>query len=131
MRIVLLMVAGLALAGFLVVAVVLPRMAADETKDSAQALLAGVDAAQKQVTERAEKAGNLSGSGKEVKIAVKNDPKHGELKWLVAEGGAIRGWNEKNAIEITLTPSLAGSKVAWSCKGYPVSAMPSTCGGRP
>jgi hypothetical protein len=130
MRIVLLMVAGLALAGFLVVAVVLPKMASDETKDAALALLAGVDAAQKQVTERAEKAGNLSGSGKDVKIAVKNDPKHGELKWLVAEGGAIRGWNEKNAIEITLTPSLAGSKVAWTCKGYPVSAMPSTCGGR-
>ncbi|HEV7476821.1 MAG TPA: hypothetical protein VGO02_03680 [Burkholderiales bacterium] len=124
------MVAGLALAGFLVVAVVLPQMAGAETKDAAQALLAGVDAAQKQVTERAEKAGNLSGSGKEVKIAVKNDPKHGELKWLVAENGAIRGWNEKNAIEITLTPSMAGSKMAWSCKGYPMSAMPTTCGGR-
>jgi hypothetical protein len=130
MRIVLLMVAGLALAGFLVVAVVLPQMAGAETKDAAQALLAGVDAAQKEVTERAEKAGSLSGSGKDVKIAAKNDPKHAELKWLVAENGAIRGWNEKNAIEITLTPSMAGSKVAWSCKGYPMSAMPTTCGGR-
>src|SRR5882672_11490257 len=130
MRIVLLMVAGLALVGFLVVAVVLPQMQGAETKDAAQALLAGVDAAQKQVTERAEKAGNLGASGQDVKIAAKNDPKHGELKWLVAENGAIRGWNEKNAIEITLTPSLAGSKVAWTCKGYPVSAMPTTCGGR-
>jgi len=130
MRIVLLLVAGLALAGFLVVAVVLPQMQGAETKDAAQALLAGVDAAQKQVTERAEKAANLSGSGKEVKIAAKSDPKHGELKWLVSEDGAIRGWNEKNAIEITLTPSLAGGKVAWTCKGYPMSAMPTTCGGR-
>jgi hypothetical protein len=130
MRIVLLMVAGLALAGFLVVAVVLPQMQGAETKDAAQALLAGVDAAQKQVTERAEKAGNLSGSGKDVKIAAKSDPKHGELKWLVSENGAIRGWNEKNAIEITLTPSLAGGKVDWTCKGYPMSAMPTTCGGR-
>ena len=130
MRIVLLMVAGLALVGFLVVAVVLPQMQGAETKDAAQALLAGVDAAQKQVTERAEKAGNLGASGQDVKIAAKNDPKHGELKWLVSESGAIRGWNEKNAIEITLTPSLAGSKVAWTCKGYPVSAMPTTCGGR-
>jgi len=130
MRIVLLMVAGLALVGFLVVAVVLPQMQGAETKDAAQALLAGVDAAQKQVTERAEKAGNLGASGQDVKIAAKNDPKHGELKWLVSESGAIRGWNEKNAIEITLTPSLAGSKVGWTCKGYPVSAMPTTCGGR-
>jgi len=105
-------------------------MAGAETRDAAQALLMGVEAAQKQVTERAEKTGNLSGSGKEVKIAAKNDPKHGELKWLVSENGAIRGWNEKNAIEITLTPSMSGSKVAWTCKGYPVGAMPLTCGGR-
>ena len=130
MRIVLLMVAGLALAGFLVVAVVLPKMAGEETKDAATALLAGVDSAQKQVAERAEKAGNLDGSGKEVKIASRNDPKHGELKWLVSENGAIRGWNEKNAIEITFTPSMPGGKVAWICKGYPASAMPTTCGGR-
>jgi hypothetical protein len=131
MRIVLLMVAGLALAGFLVVAVVLPKMASDETRDASQALLAGVAAAQKQVTENAEKSGNLSGSGKDVKIPARNDPKHGEVKWLVSENGAIRGWNEKNAIEITLTPALSSGKIAWTCKGYPVSAMPTTCGGRP
>jgi len=131
MRIVLLMVAGLALAGFLVVAVVLPQMAGAETKQAANALLSGAEAAQKQVTERAQKTGNLAGSGAEVKIAAKNDPKHGELKWLVAENGAIRGWNEKNAIEITLIPSIEGGKVAWNCKGYPVSAMPLNCGGRP
>jgi hypothetical protein len=130
MRIVLLMVAGLALAGFLVVAVVLPQMAGAEAKDAAQALLSGADAAQKQVTERAEKAGSLGSSGKDVKVAARNDPKHGEMKWLVAENGAVRGWNEKNAIEITLTPSMPGSKVAWTCKGYPVSAMPTSCGGR-
>jgi len=115
----------------LVVAVVLPQMAGAETKDAAQALLAGVAAAQKQVTENAEKTANLSGSGKDVKIQARNDPKHGELKWLVSENGAIRGWNEKNAIEITLTSSMSGSKVAWTCKGYPVSAMPTDCGGRP
>jgi len=130
MRIVLLMVAGLALAGFLVVAVVLPKMAGAESKDAAGALLAGVEAAQQQVTGRAEKAGSLSGSGKDVKVAAKSDSKHGEMKWLVSENGAIRGWNEKNAIEITLTPAMAGSKVAWTCKGYPVSAMPTSCGGR-
>ena len=130
MRIVLLMVAGLALAGFLVVAVVLPRMAQAETKEAAQALLSGADAAQKQVSERAAKAGSLAGSGKGVKVAAKNDAKHGEMKWLVADNGAIRGWNEKNAIEITLSPAMAGNKVDWSCKGYPMAAMPVTCGGR-
>jgi hypothetical protein len=131
MRVVLLMVAGLALAGFLVVAVVLPRMAGAETKEAAQALVSGVDAAQKQVSANAEKAGNFGGAGKDVKVAPRNDAKHGEMKWLVAENGAIRGWNEKNAIEITLTPSMAGGKVAWACKGYPVGAMPASCGGQP
>jgi hypothetical protein len=130
MRIVLLMVAGLALAGFLVVAVVLPRMAGAETKDAAQALLSGVDAAQKQVTERAEKAGKLDGSGKDVKIAARNDPKHAELKWLVSENGAIRGWNEKNAIEISVTPKMDGSNINWTCRGYPNASMPVSCGGR-
>ena len=130
MRIVLLMVAFLALAGFIAVAVVLPQMVGAETRDAAQALLNGVGDAQKQVTERAEKAGNLSGSGKDIKVVAKSDSKHGEMKWLVSENGAIRGWNEKNAIEITLMPSMPGSKVAWVCKGYPVSAMPATCGGK-
>ena len=43
---------------------------------------------------------------------------------------AIRGWNERNALEVALTPSLQGGKLNWNCKGYPVSAMPTTCGGR-
>ena len=78
----------------------------------------------------AEKSGNTAGVGKGVKVASKNDPKYGELKWIVSDDGAIRGWNEKNALEIALTPSVQGGKVSWNCKGYPVSAMPSTCGGR-
>ena len=131
MRIVLLIVAGLALAGFLAVAVVLPKMAGAETKEAAQALLSGTEVAQKQVTERAEKSGSLGGSGRDVKVAAKNDAKHGEMKWLVAEDGAIRSWNESNAIEITLIPSMQGGKVAWTCKGYPMSAVPASCGGRP
>ena len=130
MRIGLLIVAGLALIGFVVVAVVLPQMAGTEAKEAAQALVSGAEPARQQVNAAAEKAGNVSGAGKGVKLAAKNDPKHGELKWLVAEDGAIRGWNEKNALEVALTPSVQGGKVSWNCKGYPVSAMPASCGGR-
>ena len=130
MRIGLLIVAGLALIGFLVVAVILPQMAGTEAKEAAQALIAGAQPAQQQVSAAAEKGGHLSGVGKGVKLAPKNDPKHGEFKWIVAEDGAIRGWNEKNALEVALTPSLQAGKLAWNCKGYPVSAMPSNCGGR-
>ena len=129
MRIGLLIVAGLALVGFLVVAVVLPQMAGSEAKDSAQALIAGAAPAEQQVAAAAEKSGGLAGSGKGVKIASRNDPKHGELKWLVSDDGAIRGWNEKNALELTFTPALQGGKASWSCKGYPVNAMPAACGG--
>src|SRR5205085_12040586 len=99
MRIGLLIVAALALIGFLVVAVVLPQMAGTEAKEAAQALVSGADPARQQVGAAAEKAGNLSGSGKGVKLPPKNDAKHGELKWLVADDGAIRGWNERNALE--------------------------------
>ena len=130
MRIGLLVVAGLALIGFLVVAVVIPQMAGTEAKEAAQALVAGAQPAQQQVSGAAEKNGNVSGAGKGVKLAPKNDPKHGDLKWIVADDGAIRGWNEKNALEIALTPSLQGGKLNWNCKGYPVSAMPTSCGGR-
>jgi len=130
MRIGLLVVAALALIGFLVVAVVLPQMAGAEAKDAAQALLAGVQLAQQQVGMAAEKSGGLAGAGKGVKLAPRNDPKHGEMKWIVAEDGAIRGWNEKNALEVALTPSVQSGKVSWNCKGYPVSAMPAACGGR-
>jgi len=130
MRVGLLIVAAIALVGFLAVAVVLPQMAGAEAKDAAQALIAGADQAKQQVGAAAEKSASLSGTGKDLKIPERNDAKHGSMKWIVAENGAIRGWNEKNAIEIALTPSLAGGKVAWNCKGYPVNAMPQTCGGR-
>lgn len=130
MRIGLLIVAALALIGFVVVAVVLPQMAGTQAKEAAEALVLGAEPARQQVGAAAEKAGTVSGAGKGVKVAARNDPKHGELKWLVGEDGAIRGWNEKNALEVALTPSLQGGKVSWNCKGYPVSAMPASCGGR-
>ena len=129
MRVGLLVVAGLALIGFLMVAVVLPQMAGAELKEAAQALVAGAQPAQQQVSAIAEKSGNVAGAGKGVKVAAKSDPKHGELKWIVAEDGAIHGWNEKNALEVALTPSVQAGKVSWSCKGYPLSAMPASCGG--
>ena len=130
MRTGLLIVAALALVGFIAVAFVLPRMAADEAKQAAQALVAGAEPAQRQVAAAAEKAGSLAGSGREVKVAARVDPKYGELKWLVSEGGAVRAWNERNAIEVTLTPQLQSGKAAWTCRGHPVNAMPVSCGGR-
>ena len=130
MRIGLIIVAVLALVGFLVVAVILPQKAGDDAKEAAQALISGAAPAQQQVVATVQKTGNLSGSGKDVKIAPRTDPKHGELKWLVSESGAIRGWNEKNALEVTFTPAAQGGKVSWTCRGYPVSAMPASCGGR-
>jgi hypothetical protein len=130
MRIGLLIVAGLALIGFVVVAVVLPQMAGTQAKEAAEALVSGTEPARQQVGSVVEKTGNVAGAGKGVKVAARNDPNYGELKWLVGEDGAIRGWNEKNALEVALTPSLQAGKVSWNCKGYPVSAMPQSCGGR-
>jgi hypothetical protein len=130
MRIGLLIIAVLALVGFVVVAVVLPQRGEADSKEAAQALVAGAEPAKKQIGAAAEKSSNLTGSGKDVKLAAQSDAKHGELKWIVSENGAIRGWNEKNALEVTLTPSLKGGKTDWSCRGYPVAAMPASCGGR-
>jgi len=84
MRVGLLVVAGLALLGFLVVAVLLPQLAGSEAKAAAQALVGGAQPAQQQVGANVQQSGNLAGAGKGVKIAAKTDPRHGELKWLVA-----------------------------------------------
>ena len=130
MRIALFVVAGIALIGFLAVAVVLPHKAGAEAREAAHALISGAEPAKQQVSTFAEKTGNLAGVGKGVKVAAKADPKHGELKWIVFENGDIRGWNEKNALEVTMTPSLQSGKAAWNCKGYPVTVMPPPCGGR-
>lgn len=130
MRIVLIVVAIAALLGYLAVAFILPQMESGETRDAAAVLVSGANSAKSDVTAAAEKAGNLTGAGANVKLAAKNDPKYGELKWVVEANGVIRGWNEKNAIEFALTPSLAGGKVGWNCKGYPSQAMPVTCGGK-
>lgn len=130
MRVALLIVAGLALIGFLAVAVVLPQKAGADARDAARALIAGAEPAKKQVAATAEKFGKLSGVGTGIKVAARTDPKHGELKWIVSENGDIRGWNEKNALEVTLTPSLQSGKASWNCKGYPITIMPADCGGR-
>ena len=127
MRVSLLVVAALALIGFVVVAVVVPQTQGAKAKEAAQALVAGAGPAQQQVTSIVEKSGNLSGAGRGVKIAEKSDPKAGRFKWIVADDGAIRGWNEENALEVALTPSVQAGKVSWTCKGYPLSAMPAAC----
>ena len=130
MRAALLVIAGLALIGYVVVAWVLPSMAGSELRAAAQALVAGAEPAKQQVAARAEKSGSLAGAGNGVKLIEKDDPKYGRMKWIVADNGAIRAWNEKNALEVTFTPSLQGGKTSWSCKGYPVDAMPTSCGGK-
>jgi hypothetical protein len=130
MRGALLAVAGFALIGFLAVAVVLPRMSGSEAREAGAALVSGAEAAKQQVAAAAEKSGKLEGSGAGIKLASSSDPKHGELKWIVSENGAIRGWNEKNALEVTLLPTLQAGKISWNCRGYPVDAMPPSCGGK-
>jgi hypothetical protein len=130
MRIALLVVAGFTLIGFLVVAVVLPQKAGADAREAAQALISGAEPAKQQVAASAEKSGNLAGVGKGIKVAAKADPKHGEMKWIVSENGDIRAWNERNALEVTMTPQLQSGKANWNCKGYPVTVMPPNCGGR-
>ncbi|MCD6043289.1 MAG: hypothetical protein K0R40_2892 [Burkholderiales bacterium] len=130
MRAALLVIAGLALVGFVAVAFVLPSMAGSEMRDAAQALVAGAEQAKQQVGAAAEKSGKLAGAGNGIKMTSRNDPKHGEMKWIVSDNGAIRAWNEKNALEVTLTPTLQSGKTSWNCKGYPVDAMPPNCGGK-
>lgn len=130
MRVVLFVIAGLALVGFIAVSFVLPQMAGTEAKEAAQTLVAGAEAAKQQVAAAAEKAGNLTGAGNNIKLSPKADAKFGEFKWIVEPNGAVRGWNEKNAIEISVTPKLEGGKVTWICRGYPNASMPANCGGR-
>ncbi|MCG6951879.1 MAG: hypothetical protein LJE90_05855 [Betaproteobacteria bacterium] len=129
MRVVLIVVAGLALVVFLAVAVVLPMMADSEAREAAQALVAGTEPAKQQVAAAAQKSKTLDGAGKGIKLAPTKNASFGELKWIVAPSGEIRGWNEKNAIEIRLTPIIQSGKVSWRCQGYPNRAMPAACGG--
>lgn len=130
MRAALIVVAIVALAGFLAVAVVLPQMAGSDAREAAQALIAGADGARQQVAQAVQKAGSLAGAGQDLKLPARSDPKHGELKWIIEPNGVIRGWNEKNAIEISITPTLQGGAVSWNCRGYPITAMPASCGGK-
>ena len=108
----------------------MPGVAGSKAKDAAAALVAGTEPLRQQVGAAAAKAGTLTGSGANIKVPSKKDPNFGELKWIVEPNGAIRGWNEENAIEISVTPTLQGGNVSWACRGYPNASMPATCGGR-
>lgn len=129
-RAILIVVAILALAGFLTVAVILPQMQGSEAREAAQALIAGAETAKQQVEAAAKKSGNLIDSGKDIKLPARTDPKHGEMKWIIESNGSVRGWNEYNAIEISIVPTMQGGNVSWNCRGYPITAMPATCGGK-
>jgi hypothetical protein len=130
MRAGLLVVAGLALAGFLAVAFVMPSMAGSKAKEAGQALIAGADAPKQQVAAAGEKNGKLEGAGAGIKVASRSDPKYGELQWIVSEHGTIRAWSRENALEVTIVPALQAGKVSWNCRGYPMDAMPASCGGK-
>ncbi|HEX6155831.1 MAG TPA: hypothetical protein VFZ54_07400 [Burkholderiales bacterium] len=123
-------IAALALAGFIAVAFVMPSMAGSKAKEAGAALVAGAEAPQQQVAAAAEKTGKLEGSGAGIKFASRRDANYGELQWLVSENGVIRGWNRDNGLEVTVTPTLQSGKVSWSCRGYPLDAMPASCGGK-
>src|SRR6266513_4698556 len=82
MRIGLLIVAGLALIGFLVVAVVLPHMQGTEAKEAAQALIEGAEPAKQRVGVAAEKTGHVSGRG--TKVTRPKDPKYGDMNGIVS-----------------------------------------------
>lgn len=130
MRIVLLLAgAALALAAFVAVVVVWPRMERAETRGAAEALIAGARLAEQQIAATARKTGSLAGAGHGVKLSSKSDPKQGEFNWVVEDNGTIRGWNRKNAIEVVITPVLASGTVSWRCHGFPNDAMPASCGG--
>jgi len=129
MRIALFIVAAVVLVVFVAIGYIIPGMTNAEAKSAAQALLTGAEAAKEQVVKAAEKSGSLAGSGRGVKVDRRSDAKLGAMTWVVSEDGAVHGWNGENAIEITITPSLRGGKVAWSCSGYPRHAMPPLCGG--
>ncbi|HEX2650024.1 MAG TPA: hypothetical protein VHN19_08835 [Burkholderiales bacterium] len=130
MRAALLVIAALALVGFVAVSWILPGVAGSKAKEAATALVAGTEPLRQQVGAAAEKANSLTGAGNNIKAPARKDPNFGELKWIVEPNGAIRGWNEENAIEISVTPTLQGGKVSWACRGYPNASMPTTCGGR-
>ncbi len=130
MRIALYIVAGFALAAFLAVGFVLPGVRGAAEKAAAIALIAGADAARLRVAAAAAKSGTLAGAGSGVTMAPRIDPKHGELKWIVEPAGVIRGWNRESGIEIVLLPRVEAGKVAWTCRGHPMPAMPASCTGK-
>ena len=75
MRAALLVIAGLALIGYVAVAWVLPSRAGSEVRAAAQALVAGAEPAKQQVAAKAEQSGNLAGAGNGVKLIEKDDPR--------------------------------------------------------
>jgi hypothetical protein len=130
MRAALLGIAALLLIGYATLAWVLPSIAGSDAKGAAEALLVGAEPAKLAVAAAAEKSGKLDGAGSGVRLIEATHAKHGRMKWITAENGAIRGWNSDKAMEITLTPTLQDGKASWSCRGSPRDAMPASCGGK-
>ena len=81
------------------------------------------------VTEKAQTDNGLTSSG--IGLTVTN---YGKIVGgSVTDGGVITltgdgsGASVGTTVTVTLTPSLSGNTVVWSCTGTPAKFMPSTC----
>ncbi len=130
MRIALLIVAGIALIGFLAVAVVLPHKAGADAREAAQALISGAEPAQKQVAALAEKTGNLAGVGKghQARGEERSQARRAQVD-RVRERRHPRLEREERDRSHHDARRCNRGKANWNCKGYPVTVMPASCGG--
>jgi type IV pilus assembly protein PilA len=81
------------------------------------------------VTEKAQTDNALTSSGAGLTVTTFGKITGGSVSdgGVIVLNGTSAATSVGTAVTITLTPSLAGNTVVWSCTGSPTKFMPSTC----
>jgi type IV pilus assembly protein PilA len=81
------------------------------------------------VTEKAQTDNALTSSGAGLTVTTFGKITGGSVSdgGVIVLNGTSAATSVGTAVTITLTPSLAGNTVVWSCTGTPTKFMPSTC----
>jgi hypothetical protein len=89
---------------------------------AAEVILAGA-ALRAEVEKKALAQRSLTGSGRGVVF-----PPSGRAQWgLVTDQGQIVVVGEDPPVAFTLTPSLEGGSISWTCRGFPEKFAPKLC----
>lgn len=93
------------------------------TRAKVSEMLLSLSAVRSEVTQRAERAGSLAGTGKGI---APSPSKWNSFSFVGSDGTAL-AYNAGFGVLVLIQPSIEAGRISWVCEGYPEREIPSSC----